>query len=364
MGCAGCELYPSPFEILRKIDAALATCGITVNSKTLLKKLIRTHYSRIQNPGPGHRDVLTTTNLWHLRGHLCDEIAKRHGPEASTVSMEVIRMSVTCYAAKLHLNRGASLVSPERGLNKGYAVTFEQLTPFPGRMEAAAGWADLLGTKSPDSPWKNDLARLVFISDMGDSFSTRAQFAFLEREAMGAITSENGRRHLWQWLTKRPKLMREFSDQIGGFPENVCAMTTMTGPESLDRVDDLRQVQATCKGLSIEPLWQRIPPADLNLRGIDWLIIGGESGSGELTRPFHIEWAEELLDHCRKQGVACFIKQLGRNPIVADKPLRLADPHGGDWDEWPQHLRIREFPEAFQQYRASEKKSSEALSRS
>ena len=48
------------------------------------------------------------------------------------------------------------------------------------------------------------------------------------------------------------------------------------------------------RGLSIEPLWKRIPPADLDLEGIDWVILGGESGSGKLTRPFSVEWAEEL----------------------------------------------------------------------
>ena len=360
MGCGGCELYPNPLEILGNIDAAVAGVGATVNSKSLLKKLIRWHHSRIKNPGPGHRDTLSTTNLWHLREHLCNEITKRCGIVAGEVARSVIELSLKCYAAKLHLNRGASIVSPERKLNKGYAPTFEQVTKFDGRMAAAARWGDLLGREDPESPWKNGLPRLIFVSDMGDAFSSRALFPFLQRDSIEAITSDKGRRHLWLWLSKRPKLMRKFAEKIGGFPANVCAMTTLTGPETLYRVDELRQVKASCRGLSVEPLWQPIPPKDLDLRGIHWMIVGGESGSGAHTRPFHVEWAEELLAHCRKHGVACFIKQLGRNPFNGDKPIRLVDPHGGNWDEWTCHLRVRDFPKYFHQYRAGRRNTSGA----
>jgi protein gp37 len=165
------------------------------------------------------------------------------------------------------------------------------------------------------------------------------------------ITTQKGRRHLWLWLTKRPENMRAFADRIGGFSENVCAMTTITSLVSLCRADQLRKVNAPCRGLSIEPLWERLPAKLLDLTDIDWVIVGGESGSGPLTRPFHVEWAEELHAHCQKHGVAFFLKQLGRNPVTAGKPIRLSDPHGGDWNEWPRHLRIREFPAYFYSYR-------------
>lgn len=88
------------------------------------------------------------------------------------------------------------------------------------------------------------------------------------------------------------------------------------------------------------------------------MIVGGESGSGNLTRPFDLAWAEEILEHCRKNGVACFIKQLGRVPVQNGVVLKLHDPHGGDWDEWPEHLRVREFPRQFHDYRADEKRQS------
>ena len=156
--------------------------------------------------------------------------------------------------------------------------------------------------------------------------------------------------------------MAKFSEEIGGFSPNVCAMTTVTcaAPDNLKRVDDLRMVNAHIRGLSIEPLRERIPPESLDLKGIDWVVVGGESGAGNDTPAFSIEWAEELMDHCRKNGVAFFLKQLGRRPMRDGELLKLKDPHGGDWEEWDEHLRVREFPKAFHQYRASELRSSDA----
>lgn len=355
MGCGGCELFPNPARILKLIDDAVATIGGTLKSRVLLVKLINKYYAPIKHPHPGHRAVITTTNIWHFRALLCEAITKQHGPKAGIAAMVAIEKSVTCYAAKLHLNRGANILNPERGLNKGYAPSFEQLTTFGGRMAEAAAWHDMLGESNPETPWKVGLPRMIFVSDMGDAFSAGAQFSFLEGEVADSIATKKGLRHLWLWLTKRPQNMRDFADRIDGFSANVCAMTTITGPETLGRVDQLREVNAPCRGLSVEPLWDRIPPELLDLTGIDWVIVGGESGSGPLTRPFHVEWAEELKAHCQKHGVAFFLKQLGRNPVKDGKPLRLSDPHGGDWNEWPRHLRIREFPAYFHSYRKFER---------
>lgn len=139
-------------------------------------------------------------------------------------------------------------------------------------------------------------------------------------------------------------------------------MTTVTGAgdKTLKRIDALRQVKASVRGLSIEPLWERIPPEKLDLTGIDWVIVGGESGSGDLTRPFALEWAEELREHCRKNGIAFFFKQFGRNPSRNGEVFRLKDRHGGEWEEWDESLRTREFPAHFHQYRAEEKMDSKA----
>lgn len=83
--------------------------------------------------------------------------------------------------------------------------------------------------------------------------------------------------------------------------------------------------------------------------GIDWVIVGGESGPG--ARAFDLVWARRTIEQCRAAGVACFVKQLGSKPIDAfgapgmfRSRLRLRDGHGGQMDEWPPGLQVREFP--------------------
>jgi protein gp37 len=91
--------------------------------------------------------------------------------------------------------------------------------------------------------------------------------------------------------------------------------------------------------------------------GIDWVIVGGESGPG--ARPFNVAWARNTIAQCREAGVACFVKQLGANPIVHIQDLDrnpfargdgitvnvpLKDRKGGDPSEWPEDLRVRQFP--------------------
>lgn len=247
-------------------------------------------------------------------------------------------------------------------MKTGYAPVFEDVTFFEDRAAKTAKLEDLLGRSNPLTPWKRDLPRMIFVSDMGDAFSRAVDFKMLESDVMPAIQSPEGRRHLWLWLTKRPDTMAKFSERIGGFPANVCAMTTLTGadPESLKRLADLKKVKASIRGLSIEPLWERVAPSKINLKGINWMIVGGESGSGrELTRPFALEWAMELRDHCHAHDVAFFLKQLGRKPVLGGTVVQLKDPHGGEWDEWEdQTLKVREFPKAFHAYRRGELKAS------
>lgn len=363
MGCGGCELFPPPSQVLASIDQAVDGTGAKIDSKRIFKDLVDAAFQSIATPQPGHKNAVNTTNIWHLRHQFLERIRRDHSDTAADAAESAIRKAITCYAATLHLNKGANILKPEYEPKSGYAPIFEAVSTFEGRMQDAAKWQDLLGLENPANPWKAGLPRMIFVSDMGDALSAKRDFPFLKREAVPAFQSEMGKSHLWLWLTKRPGNMAEFAKEIGGFPENVCAMTTLTGPdaESLQRLADLKAVQASIRGLSIEPLWERIPLTKLNLTGIAWVIVGGESGSGEQTRPFALEWAEELRDHCNKHGVAFFLKQLGRNPSRNGEILKLKDKHGGDWDEWDQTLRIREFPKAFHDYRMVELKPSSQL---
>lgn len=354
MGCKGCELFLAPNYILGNLDQTISfhvtqwKSGDTANA---FKQIIDQLTTATSEP-------LTTTNIYHAREHFCALVRQQHPTAESSMEKDIIKViqqAVTCYAAKLHLNKATSAFNPTRKANPGYADTFEELRQYPGRMAKMAGAKDLYGRNDLESLWKQNLPRMIFVSDMGDAFSRTTDFNFLKTDALPAITSEAGKKHLWLWLTKRPLTMSKFAKEIGGFPENVCAMTTLTcaEPSNLRRVDQLRQVKAHCRGLSIEPLRERIPVAKLNLENIDWVIVGGESGARNNVHPFQLEWATELKEHCQEQGVAFFMKQLGRAPFQNRHPINLKHSHGGRWNEWPQKpdLRSREFPAHLHQYR-------------
>jgi protein gp37 len=114
-----------------------------------------------------------------------------------------------------------------------------------------------------------------------------------------------------------------------------------------ERVDILRRTPAVVRFVSQEPQLGRIEWTPEMLRGIDWLIVGGESGNS--ARAFNIEWARETIAACRAAGVAVFVKQMGDNPFVVLTDgqmitLNLRTRHGGNIAEWPEELRVREFP--------------------
>jgi protein gp37 len=109
----------------------------------------------------------------------------------------------------------------------------------------------------------------------------------------------------------------------------------------LPRIDHLRSADVAVRFLSIEPLLEDI--GVLNLDGIHWAIIGGESG--HRARPFDLGWARSIVSQCGEQGVPCFVKQIGRRPMDGGIAVAISDFKGGNPKEWPEDLRVREFPE-------------------
>ena len=249
-----------------------------------------------------------------------------------------------CYAGSLHDRYG--------GKTPGYSPTFSELTIWPGRMDKAARWSDLSGKDREDKPWLNGLPRLIFVSDMSDSLSEGVDFEYLRKEVITAATSDKGRRHRFLWLTKRPHIMAKFSnwlDDKGGWPDNIWAGTSITGVATTSRISPLLEVgdDSTIRFVSLEPQFQEV---DLTawLPDLDWVIQGGTSGPRATTQPFDIGWARNLIQTCSKPGMpSYFLKQLGSNPVYGDTSLRLKDRHGGDWDNWPDHLadlKVRQMP--------------------
>lgn len=306
----------------------------------------------------GVQDIAVTSYLYQRRVEVVEravqaiQVLSKKRVRNATKRRLTASLTPACYAGILHTRRGEDPRNPDKGLNSGFARLFESPERFPGRMADAARYSDLRGITRPDSPWKDGLPRMIFVSDMGDALSREASFDYLYREIIEVVTSENGSRHIWQWLTKRPRRMAKFAKWLEKkgvpWPRNLVAMTSVTSSKRVGRIADLRDVPAAIRGLSVEPLED---PVKLDLKGIDWVICGGASGTGATA--FDLAWARDLREQCRKAGVAFFMKQLGANPVENGRPLKLKDSHGGDWSEWPEDLNVREFPRAFHEWRSS-----------
>lgn len=207
--------------------------------------------------------------------------------------------------------------------------------------------------------WKKP--KKIFWCDMSDLFGDWVPDAWIDRHfAVMALTPQ----HKHQVLTKRSARMREYlsgadmhwrvtdaAEQIAGGPfedfpldgdwplSNVWCGASVENHAALSRIDDLRATPSAIRFVSFEPLLEIMGP--VNLTGIHWAIIGGESGPG--ARPMSEEWAHSLVRQCREAGLACFVKQLGSHWA---RNVRAAHRKGGDPGEWPADLRVREFPTA------------------
>jgi protein gp37 len=335
-GCPGCELWPASI-IQVENDLVRRLRDDAYNNHSELANII---HAQLQEH--------TVEEVLKKRLEIAQKIAAQldplQGDELVDKIASQIESNYRCYAGILTTHRG--------GKTDGYPRSFAEVTLYPGRMAVAALWGDLTGQCRPQHPWRNGLPRLIFVSDMGDSLSIKVPFEFLKEEVIDVVLSPGGPRHIWLWLTKRPEQMLKFDrwlqEQGIEWPDNLVAMTTITSSKTISRITSLLQVRAKFKGLSVEPLWEEV---ELPLDGIDWVIVGGESGPH--AKPFDLTWAYSLRNQCDAKGVAFFLKQLGANPVENGKPLELKDRHGGDWNEWPHDLRVREFPQGF--YRQTNK---------
>lgn len=275
----------------------------------------------------------------------CDgcELWAAHGRTSSAdaeVATENLFRLLLCYAGKQHLLRGGKV--------PGYAPNFLEPTVFPGRTAAAAKRADLRGKERSDKPWLSGFPRLIFVSDMGDALSKDIPFELLNEEIARVAESEEGRRHIWIWLTKRPTRLAEFSAwilEIGGrWPPNLWVGTSITKQSNVSRIHGLLRVgdANTVRMLSVEPQLEALDFSSVPLNDIDWVIHGGASATDDF--PFAVEWARELRDQCVQLGVSYFLKQLGQHSTERGERLVIRDRHGGDWDEWPDDLQVRQMP--------------------
>jgi protein gp37 len=197
----------------------------------------------------------------------------------------------------------------------GYENEF-QLTMHPSRLQ---------------QPLQRKASTTYFVNSMSDLFHEDVTDSFIERVL---TTCRQTPQHTYQILTKRAERLPEFFASRT-VPDNVWLGVSVEDRKyGTPRIAKLRKVRARVRFLSIEPLLEDL--GRLNLRGIQWVIVGGESGHG--ARPMRSEWAESVRDQARHQGVAFFFKQWGAwgpDGVRRNKKGNGRELAGRRWDEYP-----------------------------
>ena len=169
--------------------------------------------------------------------------------------------------------------------------------------------------------WKK--SKVVFVNSMSDLFHKDVPLEFIQK--VFQVMKDNGQ-HVFQVLTKRADRLAEISHLLP-WSHNIWMGVSVEDERVLDRVDFLRQTGARVKFLSCEPLIGALP--NMNLNGIDWVIVGGESG--HKARPMNPDWVLDIQEQCQVARVAFFFKQWGgKNKKKAGREL-----NGQTYDEMP-----------------------------
>ncbi|MFM9971140.1 MAG: DUF5131 family protein [Burkholderiales bacterium] len=175
-----------------------------------------------------------------------------------------------------------------------------------------------------DVPRKWKQPRLVFVNSMSDLFHDDIPLSYIQRVFN---TMRDCPHHTFQVLTKRSERLLEFAKHLP-WPRNVWMGVSVEDTRVMHRIDDLRSTPALTKFLSLEPL---IGPLEkMNLSGIHWVIVGGESGPK--ARPMRMQWVESILKQCKTANVPFFFKQWGG----VRKDLTGRELHGQIYSEMPQ----------------------------
>ncbi|MCC6409460.1 MAG: phage Gp37/Gp68 family protein [Planctomycetes bacterium] len=307
------------------------------------------------------------------------------------IGTHCVKISAGC--ANCYAERHNARMLPGGGTGLGYVAssTARVETIFDeGKLAAPLGW------KRP---------RRVFVCSLSDLFGEWVSDQQIDRVFAAMATAE---RHTYQVLTKRPGRMRAWFERVAGLGLGLDGKATERGCKMFgdrevawplpnvwlgvsvedqraadERIPLLLHTPAAVRFVSAEPLLAPIDFARVKTgcgewatgcccsapkcghTKLDWVIVGGESGPG--ARPCDVDWIRRIVEQCKEARVACFVKQLGhaveaRNDQIADvwpdntettasasyqgAPLRVLLRHskGGDPAEWPEDLRVREFP--------------------
>lgn len=213
-----------------------------------------------------------------------------------------------CYAATMA--KRLSAMGHPRYRNDGNPTT------------SGAGFAVTCHPDKLDEPRHWRKPRRVFVNSMSDLFHPQVPGDYIQA-VFNVI--EDTPQHSYQILTKRSKRLAELADTLP-WPDNLWAGVSIETQNYTFRADHLRQVPAAIRFISAEPL---LGPLEVDLSGIDWLIVGGESGAG--ARPIEAQWVRDLRDNAIAANTAFFFKQwAGFRPKQLGREL-----DGRTWDQYP-----------------------------
>ena len=185
------------------------------------------------------------------------------------------------------------------------------------------GFSVTMHPETLQDPLKWRKPRIVFVNSMSDLFHEEVSVSFIQSVFE---TMNQASHHTFQILTKRPERVLKLNEQLTWSP-NIWLGTSIESKRWQFRLDELRDTSAQVKFLSLEPLLG--PLTQIPLRGIDWVIVGGESGPG--ARPMKQNWVREIRDQCVGESIPFFFKQWGG--VFKKRMGRTLD--GRTWDQMP-----------------------------
>lgn len=217
--------------------------------------------------------------------------------------------------------RGCTKISP--GCKHCYAERFaERFRGVNGHPFEQGFDLQLVPTKLHEPlRWKRPMR--IFVNSMSDLFHDQVPVDYI-KSAFDVMNDAHW--HQYQVLTKRAERLESLSDELPWAP-NIWMGVSVENSDYLWRIDHLRRTKAHIKFLSIEPLLGAI--GELDLQGIDWVIVGGESGPG--ARRMEAAWVKDIRDQCVDEGVAFFFKQWGG----VQKKRQGRELEGQTWSEMP-----------------------------
>ncbi|MBI3610697.1 MAG: phage Gp37/Gp68 family protein [Nitrospirae bacterium] len=216
---------------------------------------------------------------------------------------------------------GCSKISP--GCKNCYAERLANRLAAMGQDRYRNGFDVTLHDDLVDLPLRWRQPRIIFVNSMSDLFHEDVPDAFIIQVFNTMVAAHW---HTFQILTKRSQRLAELAPRLQ-WPQNVWMGVSVESKKYTSRIADLRKVPAAVRFLSVEPFLEPIP--NLPLTGIDWVIVGGESGPG--CREMKTDWVRQIRDRCVVRDVPFFFKQWGG---VRKKTYgRILD--GRTWDQLP-----------------------------